>query len=113
MSKCNRLEYPFDLSEYEGLDVKSIVIRETDGTDERNALLNVKAKGANHTNMHEEMIALSVVEVDGSPIAQPFTGMGAWNSATRNTVARLYEDVNSARDVGPLLKAKKPRNPTR
>lgn len=107
--KTEKLEYPFDLSGFDGLDIREIVIRETDGVDERNAALNVKAKGETVTNVLIELINLSIVEVDGVRLPLPVSAMDGWNMATRNTIRELFDGINAARDVGPLLKARKPR----
>lgn len=106
--KSNKLEYAFDLSDRRGLDIRSIVIRETDANDERNARLNVKAKGPTAT-FDEELINFSIVEVDDVRVSQPYTGMQGWNTRTRQTVAALFSGINSGEDVGPLIQAGTPR----
>jgi len=79
-------------------DVASFVIREVNGHDEQHAALQVEARGEARTSHYNELIRLSLVEVDGEAVTQPFLAMEEWNTRTRSLLLRGYDKVNGLED---------------
>lgn len=87
---------------YPGVQVDSFAVREVDGVDEEEAASAVKAKGGN-ANSLEELVRLSIVEVDGGPTMQPFLPMDRWNHKTRNMVLAAWKELNGWEDKPDFL----------
>ena len=81
----------------DGCNCTEITIRETTGIDEQEAALAVETRGARST-VYAELVRLSVVEVDGQKVTQPFLEAEKWNSRTRTLVMKAYETVNRLED---------------
>lgn len=81
-----------------GCNVNDLVIRETNGEDEATALRLVKAKGGSDgASLLNELMTLSLVEVDGVPAQQPYD-TSKWNSKTRSVVMKAFLKINSVED---------------
>ena len=76
----------------EGCSINSLVIRETDGPDELKASLMVQTRP--ESNMTAELMRISIVEVDGKAVQQPYIGLDEWNTKTRDLVLRAFHDLN-------------------
>lgn len=81
----------------ERCNCSDVVIRETNGIDEQRAALMADSRGE-RTNVYNELIRLSIVEVDGTPVTQPFTALEQWNSRTRAFIRAQYEVLNDISD---------------
>lgn len=108
-----KLKLFYDLSKYDKpgkpLSVKSFTIREVDGVDEERAALNAKAKGG-ASSVYEELVRLSVCEVDGQPVnqdpSQPFALYDSLNSRTRLFLLNAFRSLNGIdekEEVGDFL----------
>lgn len=79
------------------MSVGSFVMREVNGKDEEQAALIAKAKGG-AASMYEELIRLSLVEVDGQPVNNepgvPYAGFDTWNTRTRTFVQNAFRALN-------------------
>lgn len=69
-------------------------MREVNGVDEELAANTAKAKGGSATNM-EELTRLSIVAVNGKPVAQPYLQFDGWNSKARALALRAFAEINS------------------
>ncbi len=95
-----KLVVQYDISKYDKpkkpLSLQSFAIREVDGSDEERAAISAKAKGGAAT-VYEELVRLSIVEVDGSPVnhdGMPLTAYDSWNSRTRVFVLNAFRALN-------------------
>lgn len=77
----------------ERCNADEIVMRETTGIDEQLASLRAEASG-DRSSIYQELVRISIVEVDGKKVQQPFTVLESWNSRTRGYVQKLYEHLN-------------------
>jgi len=104
MAKENALQYKYDLAKLKNCNIKSFVIRETDGEDEETAAVLAKAKGEGHSSF-EELVRMSLVYVDGKKIEQPYEDFDGWNSRTRAFVLQAFKALNSVeeKEVGDFL----------
>lgn len=78
------------------LSCKTFTVREVNSKDEDVAALNAKAKGKDGQVM-DELIRLSVTEVDGEPKSpeSPFMAWDTWNTRTRTMVIRAFQKLNA------------------
>jgi hypothetical protein len=76
---------------------KELVMRETNGIDEQQAAIASDAAGV-RSSIFQELIKLSIVEVDGQPVSQPFVALDTWNSKTRALIIKAYEQLNNLPD---------------
>ena len=72
----------------QGCNCKTITVRETNGIDEQNAAIAADAK---KTGTYVELIRISIAEVDGAPVQQPFVALESWTSKTRKAVMKFFE----------------------
>lgn len=86
-----------DLSKRKGSNIKTLVMRETDGVDEEIASGLVKSKGGSAFPV-EELVRQSIVEVDGQKVVQPFFDFDKWNSRTRSYVLAAWKELNLVED---------------
>lgn len=90
------LKFKLDGKKY--VNIKSFTIRETNGEDEDRAAMLAKAKGG-AASMMEELVRLSIVEVDGEAVnaepGVPYAAFDKWNSKTRTFVLNAYKRLNS------------------
>jgi hypothetical protein len=84
----------FPLKGRRGAQIESITIRETNGVDEELAAKQAKARG-DGANDVEELVRLSIDEVDDKPVKQPFMGFDLWNSKTRGYALMAWKHVNA------------------
>lgn len=77
----------------ERCNVAEVLMRETNGIDEQRAAMQADARG-DRSSVYLELIRLSIVEVDGMPVAQPYNAMEEWTSRTRAFIRAFYEDLN-------------------
>jgi hypothetical protein len=70
---------------------------ETTGLDEELAATQQKLRGQN-SSVFEELVRLSIVEVDGQKVEQPFTDWDKWNSRTRAYVLAAFRSINGVED---------------
>lgn len=80
-----------------GCTIGEVVLRETNGEDEMQAMKFSKAQGAT-SSIVQELMRLAICEVDGKPAEQPFQDDKAWNSRTRSFVLKAYLKINSVED---------------
>ncbi len=80
-----------------GCSVREIVVRETTGKDEGEAVALAKQKGEKGSFL-DEMVKRSIMSVDGSPVSQPFTDLEEWSSKTRSYALKAYLKVNGTDD---------------
>ncbi len=90
----------------EGCNAKTITMRETSGIDEQSAAMEADARGE-RTTIYQELVRISVVEVDGAKVTQPFVELNSWNSKTRHLVNMAYQAMNDIKedDVKTFLKS--------
>lgn len=102
-------KFRFDLSARKGCSIRSFVIRETTGVDEENAALAAKAKGGAAT-VFEELVRLSIVEVNGQPAEPPLLEYDSWNSRTRAFILQAYKSINGLeeKEVADFLASGQP-----
>jgi hypothetical protein len=81
-----------------GCNVSSIALRETCGKDEEQAARAADAKGNRPGAMTEELLRLSIVEVDEKRTEYPYLGLAKWNTKTRNTVLTYFQSMNAVDD---------------
>lgn len=92
---ANLLHKRFPFPDY--CSVQSIVMRETNGIDEQHAAIAAEAAGAS-TSLYQELIKLSIVEVNDQRVIQPFNELSGWNSKTRQLVTQGFDDLNQLKD---------------
>lgn len=80
-----------------GVVIKSFVVREVNGIDEEEATNIAKAKGGAVTPM-EEMIRLSIVEVNGEPVKHPYLAFDTWNNRARALAVQAFRSLNGTTD---------------
>jgi hypothetical protein len=78
-------------------NMQEAVIRETNGVDEQQAALAASLEGE-RGSLYSELIRLSIVEVDGEKVTQPFLAMDGFNSRTRAFLIRAYESLNDVKE---------------
>lgn len=93
----------FDLSG-KGLAVSSVTIKVTTGVDERMAVDHARARGLTSAYF-DELVRLSLTDVDGKAPVYPFTEWDRWPKKTRDVVKRLYAKVNGLANLKGLDKA--------
>jgi hypothetical protein len=82
----------FELVGLKRMSVESVTVKELTGRDEDAA----RFRSANDmARMSNELIAQSIIEVDGSPVEPPFHGFIDWSSRTLDVVRRCFNEVNS------------------
>lgn len=86
--------FVFDCSVFPNLDCKSFTLRETNGEDERIAAQRGERSGAGSV---PEMVASSIVEVDGREAADDVieSYRRTWNTRTRGFVLAAWQALNS------------------
>jgi hypothetical protein len=104
----------------EGHDIEEIVVRQTDGYDEKDAAKMVDARPT-ETGIYSELVRLSIVSVDGELVDQPFMAIDRWSTKTRDLVMTAYNELNendeaakavflaASEDVAPLVQRPQPR----
>lgn len=88
-----KAKFDFEAKKITGVNIRSFVIRETNGADEMLAASIVEAKGKG-AMLTEELTRLAIVEVDGAPVVQPFGAIDTWNTKTRSFVSAAYKKIN-------------------
>lgn len=80
-----------------GAALESAAFRETDGRDEENGANKAKAKGGSATAL-EELVQLSLVEVNGEPVnaGKPYNQFTQWNSRARQFAVAVWNKINGA-----------------
>lgn len=80
-----------------GAKLERAAFRETDGRDEERAAVAAKAKGGAATAL-EELVALSLVEVNEEPVnaGKPYGEFPNWNSRARQFAVAVWNKVNGA-----------------
>lgn len=103
----------------ENHDVTELVIRQTDGYDERDAAKMIDTNP--ETSMYAELVRLAIVEVNGDRVEQPFMDIDRWSTKTRSLVMDAYNALNendeaekaaflaASEDVAPLVERPQPR----
>jgi hypothetical protein len=103
-----------------GHDIEELVMRQTDGIDERDAAKMVDAR-PEETGIYAELVRLAIVSVDGQIVDQPFMPVDRWSTKTRNLVMDAYNALNendeaekaaflaASEDVAPLVERGQPR----
>lgn len=95
--------FRFDLSKYKncrttsGKVITSFVMREVNGQDEETAANFAKAKGGSVTAA-EEMVRLSIVEVNGVTVKHPFLEFDTWTTRTRAFALQAFRNLNGTTD---------------
>jgi hypothetical protein len=94
-----KLKMSYDLSKFhkpgKPVSISSFTIREVDGADEELASKNQKAKGVG--TVYEELVRLSLTEVDGQPVNQDglcYAAYDGWNSRTRGFLLTAFRNLN-------------------
>lgn len=75
--------------------VKSVRLRQTNGFDERKAAKKAETK---KTLFAEELLALSIIEVDGEPVPEGAAPVANWASGTRAAVMEFFNHLNEVPD---------------
>jgi len=100
MSKPHLIHRKFTLPN--GCSIKSFVIRELDGHDELNAARWADAKTGSADNkvnaLMDENLRVSLVEVNGKAVQQPFVEMDKWSSKTRRFLLEAWGQLNAAQE---------------
>ena len=91
------MKMKFDLSRRKGSQIKSLVVRETTGADEEVAAGWAKAKGGTATVV-DGLVRISIVEVDGKAVEQPYGPYDKWNSRTRQYATVAWRMLNIVED---------------
>lgn len=78
-------------------NVRELVLRETNGIDEQAAALAAEAR-AGRSSIYQELVRLSIVEVDGAKVIQPYAQLEQWNSRTRALVQEAYKQLNDLKE---------------
>lgn len=73
--------------------IRDFHMREVDGTDEEFAANQAKGKGG-AASAAEEMVRLSIVAVNGQPVAQPYLKFDKWNQRARSFALKAFNDLN-------------------
>lgn len=87
-----------------GCEFNKIEVRECNGHDEQRAAL--VAKDSDGTSVYMELVRLSIVSVDGTPVRPPGSAdIESWRSRTRKAVAAYFDALNDVSDaeLGPLV----------
>lgn len=84
--------------------IESVTLRETFGTDEDEAVI---ASENNESDPKMELVALSIVAVDGKPCLPGHSGFDNWPTKTRGVVKALFNRLNDApaKELEKLIKA--------
>lgn len=93
-------EFPAGCRDAEGAQLASIVVRELDTEDAKDA---AKAADFNKTDWLDEMIGISVVAVNGYALAGPLD-MTGWTVKAKDWVMRCYMQLNTIQDASNLGK---------
>ncbi len=83
----------------EGYDCKTLVIRELTGIDEMEAAVwadkhSTSAVGTTARNEQAEAMRLSIVEVDGKKVVQPYMQIDDWGFRTIRLLRECFAEVN-------------------
>ena len=73
--------------------IVTITLREVNGLDEESAANSAKARGGSVTT-GEELIRISVVAVNGSPVTQPYLAFDTINTRGRAFIMRAFNEIN-------------------
>lgn len=95
------LSFRFDLSKKKNCSIDSVTIKETTGRDEEKAAQLARAKGAKES-VFEELMRLSIVAVNDTPVDQPYSGLDDWNSKTRSYILQAFQSINGIGGDGEL-----------
>lgn len=100
MKKPHLLHKRFELPK--GCSVKSFVMREIDGQDERDAGRWIAARGTNIDDpsvaIMEEQLRISIVGVNDQSVEQPYTGLDKWSTKTRRYLIQAWTLLNGIDD---------------
>lgn len=88
---------PKPITVSDGTVIESFSMRETTGHDEEVAANAAKARGGSVTT-YEECLRLSLVEVNGEKVAQPYLAFDRWTSKARLFVLAAYRQVNGVEE---------------
>lgn len=101
-------------------DIESIVIRRTNGHDERDAAKMLDAREG-HGSIFNELVRIAIVAVNDQPVIQPFMDYDSWSTKTRELLMTAYNSMNenseaekaaflaASEDVAPLVQRAEPR----
>ncbi len=80
-----------------GCSISELVMRETNGRDEAQAIQSSKSLGEKGSFLNE-MLKLSIVSYDDVPAVQPLAELEDWSSKTRSFLLKAYMKINSVSD---------------
>ena len=98
-NKAHLLSRTFTLPK--GYSVESFTVREIDGHDEKEASKMLAALGTTDDfaiAMLEASLQISIVEVNGEVVQQPYYEIGKWSSKTRRLLLEAWHSLNSVPD---------------
>jgi hypothetical protein len=78
--------------------VQQVKFRETNGKDEALAAVKAKALG-DQGSTTDELVRLSIMEVDGQQVQQPYGDYDGWNTRTRALALAAWRSLNGFDDV--------------
>ena len=87
----------YDLSKKKGCNITSVTMIETTGEDEEVAAGWAKAKG-DAVSPAEELVRISICEVNDASVEQPFMDFNRWNTKTRSYVLAAWKAINIVED---------------
>lgn len=98
--RVNLLRRTFDMPPR--CSIKSVTVRECDGTDESQAVLAAENK---NTTMYTELMRLSVERINDEPVLPGTAPLERWTSRTRKAVSMFFDHLNDVSDeeIAPLL----------
>ena len=93
-ARAGKTVFRFRLDGLERVSIKSVTLRETDGRDGYRAR-HLAQKAGPGVTAYDELLRLSIVEVDGVDVEQPYAEMDQWTTRTRQFVQRAFTELNS------------------
>ncbi len=99
-----------------GCSIRSVVMRELDGRDEREAAKLLTALGTLDSldiALTEANLSMAVVAVDGVAVSQPFLDLPSYSLKTRRLIMAGFHDLNGISDdeLDSFLQAEKTPDP--
>lgn len=95
----------FDVSSYK-LEIDTFELEEISGEEE---LAAIERAGTNPTGsrLQEQMVADSIVSVNGEPVVRPYVDWKKWKSRTRDFVRAAFHKMNSGApaEIDDFMKA--------
>lgn len=94
--------FKFDISKLkharlgDGTQITTFKVRETNGEDEEIAAKMAKAKDG--VTAAEEQAKLSITEVNGAAVVQPYLAFDKWTSQARVAALRAFIRINGVED---------------